>query len=701
MNPADPKESEKIQIPDFCRAMVDASPMPMAYVDGASHTIRYANPVFHLLVGQTDRELIGDPFASCLPGSSDCLVLMDRVSRTGRAETFTGQEHFPGHPLYFSYVLWPVLAADRSQRGIMVQVTETTAFHQETIAMNEALMVGSVRQHELTETAEMLNVQLQAEILHRKQVEKEVEKQGLVIQTSEQRYRGLIEAIPQIVWTATPNGVLDFANHKWFEYFGIDLDTFNQLGWPALLHPDDREGTMQIWAAGLKSGSAFQIEHRLKNHATGNFRWYLSSAVPIGVVDGQVAKWFGTGTDMEDQKRAELAVFHKQKLESLGVLAGGLAHDFNNLLCGILGGASFIADSLPPSDSMQSILNDMIRASERAAHLTRQMLAYAGKGSFLIEQVDLNELIQSTCAMIKGSIPNHVLLTLDLRPDLLPVSADSSQMQQVAMNLILNAAESIDESKRGSVIVTTDLVKLTAVEIEETEFVTGTLAPGCYVMLQVRDNGSGINESILNKIFEPFYTTKFTGRGLGLSAVEGILRTQKGALKVQSNPQTGSTFRVYLPAVARKKFDRKRPGPSHPVESEKGSVLIVDDDEIVRRMLQLNLENGGFSVRAASGGQEALRLLQSKAEGPISLILLDLSMPSYSGKQVLQQMKALHIKVPVLICSGYSEEEALTEFVGLEIAGFIQKPFKARQLINCVMSIIDGQSPPKALLNSS
>lgn len=688
MRQADTKESEKTQIPDFCRLMADASPMPMAYVEGASHTIRYANPVFRLLIGETQRELIGDSFAHALPGSSECLFMMDRVNGTGRSETFTGQEHFPSHPLYFSYVLWPVFAADRHRMGIMVQVTETTAFHQETIAMNEALMVGSVRQHELTETAEMLNVQLQAEILHRKQVEEEVQKQGLIIQASEQRYRGLIEAIPQIVWTATPRGVLEFANHKWFEYFGIDLDTFNQLGWPALLHPDDQERTMESWEAGLKSGSAFQIEHRLKNYSTGNFRWYLSSAVPIGLVEGQVAKWFGTGTDMEDQKQAELAVFHKQKLESLGVLAGGLAHDFNNLLCGILGGASFIADSLSPSDAMQSILSDMIRASERAAHLTRQMLAYAGKGSFLIEQVDLSELIRSTCTLIKGSIPNHVHLSLELLPDLPPVNADSSQMQQVAMNLILNAAESIDESKSGSITVTTDLVKLTAVEIQKTELVTGALAPGCYVVLQVRDNGSGMSEAIRGKIFEPFYTTKFTGRGLGLSAVEGILRTQKGAMEVQSNPDTGSIFRVYLPAAARKKYDRIRPASSNSATGGKGSILIVDDEEIIRRMLQLNLENGGFSVRVASEGEEALRILQSKEEGPVSLILLDLSMPRYSGKQVIQKMKALNIRIPVLICSGYSEVEALTEFSGLEIAGFIQKPFTARQLVDRVITTI-------------
>jgi CheY-like chemotaxis protein len=321
------------------------------------------------------------------------------------------------------------------------------------------------------------------------------------------------------------------------------------------------------------------------------------------------------------------------------------------------------------------------------------MLAYAGKGRFLIEQVDLNELIRSTRSLISGSIPNHVSLTLELGLDLPCVSADSSQMQQVAMNLILNASEAIPESQKGSVTVTTELVKLTTVEIGKLEFLTGSLEPGCYVVLQVRDNGSGISDSVRDKIFEPFYTTKFTGRGLGLSAVEGILRTQKGALELRSSPELGSTFRVYFPAITGKKDERKTIDCSDPVPPRTGSILIVDDEEIVRRMLQRCLQNAGFSVRAATGGDEALQILQNSEEAPISLIVLDLSMPGLGGKQAMRQLKSLAIKIPVLICSGYSEEEVLSEFSGLDIAGFIQKPFSARELAILVSTILAGNHP--------
>ncbi len=688
-------ETKKLNsdVPDFCRAMMDGSPMPMAYVDGTAHTIRYVNPVFRLLVGEAKQDLVGECFSHALPGSAECLSMLDRVNRTGRAETHIGQEHFPLHPVLFSYVLWPVLAHDGHRVGIMVQVTETTPFHNQTIEMNEALIIGSVRQHELTESAEALNAQLQAEIVRRKQVELEREKQALEIEASEKRYRGLIEAIPQVVWTATPEGTLDFANAKWSECFDIDLDAFNLTGWASLLHPDDEQRTLEAWTNGLESGSAFELEHRLRKRSATTFRWYLSRAVPILNPDGQIVKWFGTSTDVEEQKRAELALFNKQKLESLGVLAGGIAHDFNNLLTGVLGGASLVAESLSPSHFLRPIVSNMIRSSERAAHLTRQMLAYAGKGSFLIERIDINELVRSTCQLIKGSIPNHVHLSFELRQDLPPVELDSGQMQQIAMNLVLNAAESISDSKNGLVIVKTTLVELTAAAISNMELFTGKLAAGPYIVLEVQDNGSGMNQTTRAKILDPFFTTKFTGRGLGLSAVEGILRTQKGALEVRTEVGIGSTFCVYLPAATGKRHHPSAPAePAKPVGISR--VLVVDDEEIVRRTSKEVLERAGFVVREAGGGEEAIQILQAQ-ETAISLVLLDLSMPGMSGKQVMQQIRSMGIRTPILICSGYSEDEVLGEFSGLDIAGVVANPFTARQLASRVSTVLRSVAPSR------
>ncbi len=673
---------------EFCSAMIDTAPMPMVFVEGHDHVIRYVNPAFCFLIGEPECDLIGCTFSHAVCESSELLSLLDRVHRTGQTETHVGQDNAVANPFCWSYVMWSIRSADPGGTGIIIQVTETTPFHHQAIALNQALIIGSVRQHELTESAEALNALLQAEILQRQQAEQEVEIQQRALQASELQYRKLIEAIPQIVWTATPQGTLDFVNSKWFEYLGIDLDSFNWAGWQALLHPDDKDRSLREWSAGLKSLSAFQIEHRLRNVSGGSFRWYLSRAVPIGTEAGQIEKWFGTSTDIEDQKRAETALLNKQKLESLGLLAGGIAHDFNNLLVPILGGASFVIDTLPSSHPLQEILANIVRAGESAAHLTRQMLAYAGKGQFVIQLVDMGEVIRSACDLVKASIPNSVQLTLQTGKGLLMVEADPGQMQQVVMNLVLNAVEAIDKSTSGSVTLKTYPLEITASQIETIEPVLGSVIPKLYVVLEVQDTGSGMDEATKAKIFDPFFTTKFTGRGLGLSALEGILRTQQGALEVQSEIGHGSTFRVFLPASLRRKHAQV-PVARSPQQSRRGTVLVVDDEEMIRQLAKVGLEASGVSVRVAAGGAEALAILRETLESPIALIVLDLSMPGMSGKQFMQQLVLLGIELPVLVCSGFSEDEVYQEFSGLRIAGFIPKPFTFRQLSDRVANVLN------------
>lgn len=678
-------------IPGYCRAIVDSSPMPMVIVAGKTHIIRHANRAFCLLVEKAESALTGELFSNAAPAGEECLALLDRVSLTGQAETHTGGgDGFSSGPFYWSYVMWPVLAAEAGILGVVVQVGETTPFHDRAVRMNQALMIGSVRQHELTSAAETLNRQLQEEIVQRKRAEAELQVQQSEIRTSELRYRGLIESIPQIIWTATPDGVVNFADSKSFRQLGTDLEAFNEKGWAGLLHPDDRERSLAAWHDGLESKSSFQIEHRLKVGPGGSFRWHLSRATPMGAVDGSVDKWFGTSTDVEDQKRAQLAVFDKQKLDSLGVMAGGIAHDFNNLLCAILGNASIVASGLPASHALQPMLGDIASAGERAAHLTRQMLAYAGKGRFLIERVDIADLVRSTCALIKASIPKSVRVAVETGANLPPVDADPGQMQQVVMNLILNAAEAIDASSGGWLTVKVNLEKRGADTPEEGRLPARYLAPGNYVVVEVRDNGSGMDMATQARIFDPFFTTKFTGRGLGLAAVEGILRSLGGAIDVESALGIGTTFRVFLPA-SRGAASAPLINPANKNAAGKqgeSTILVVDDDAMIRRVAKLSLENGGFNVLVADGGEEAMRILLSKPEPRISLVILDLSMPIMSGKEVMRQMRGAGIQIPVLIASGYSEREVFAEFSDLDIVGCLQKPFTSRQLADHVSGIL-------------
>jgi PAS domain S-box-containing protein len=507
------------------------------------------------------------------------------------------------------------------------------------------------------------------------------------LKQSETKFRQAIDSMPQLVWSTLPDGHPDLYNKQWLLYTGLSEVDPRAGAEHELVHPDERAVAAAQWRRSLETGEPYEVEFRFQRFDR-KFRWFLARAVPIRDEDGKIVRWFGTSTDIEDRKRAEEAILNKQKLESIGLLAGGIAHDFNNLLVGILGGASFAAELLDKSHSLQPILADIILASERAAHLTQQMLAYAGKGRFVVEVININRLVRQTYELIKGSIPNHVDLIWDLTEELPPLEADSGQIQQIIMNLIINAAESIDKGRSGRVDVRTGVLTLDQKAVAGVDLVSGAILPGTYVLFEVQDNGSGIDRETKNKIFDPFFTTKFTGRGLGLSAVDGILRGHKGGLELNSSLNDGSTFRVFLPASGKEIVAdavQESAGPGF------GRILVVDDEEIVRNTSKLSLERAGFTVTLAGGGEEAIQIL-TDGSIRISLIVLDMSMPVISGKEVTQKVRSLGVTIPILICSGYSESAVYAEFAGLDIAGFVQKPFTARQLAAKVTSLLPLQS---------
>jgi signal transduction histidine kinase len=311
--------------------------------------------------------------------------------------------------------------------------------------------------------------------------------------------------------------------------------------------------------------------------------------------------------DISERKALESQLLQTQKLESLGVLAGGVAHDFNNLLTGILGNASLVADSMPPSNPNHRILEECVKAAERAAHLTRQLLAYAGKGQFVIEAVNLSSLVKEISSLVQTSIPRKVQVRLELEPDLPAIEADTGQLQQVIMNLVINAAEAIGDNV-GLVVVTTGQQEVNE-RYSMTVWGHSELRPGRYVTLEVHDSGCGMDEATLQRIFDPFFTTKFTGRGLGLAAVSGIMRSHKGAMKVYSVPGKGTTFKLLFPATSVVPTP-----PSHimlPSDAQgSGTILVVDDEEIVRDTARNTLERYGYRILMARDGREAIELFR-------------------------------------------------------------------------------------------
>jgi PAS domain S-box-containing protein len=501
----------------------------------------------------------------------------------------------------------------------------------------------------------------------------------------------LTESIPQMVWTANVDDSLAFANSRWFEYTGLTLENAQRLGWEALVHPDDQQRSWAEWKRASESQTFFEIEHRMKRAADQAYRWHLSRAIPMLEDAKRVSKWFGTSTDIEDRIRAEKAVLQKQKLESIGILAGGIAHDFNNLLCGILGGASFVAQSLPSSHPVQPMLATVVCASERAAQLTRQMLAYAGKGAFLIQHVDLCNLVRDTCSLLHASVPKSVHLKLQLSHDLPAIETDPGQMQQVVMNLVINAAESIAEGQGGVVVVQTTSQEITSGFIEDNNLASAGIVPGTHVVLDVEDTGCGMDGETRARMFDPFFTTKFTGRGLGLAAVQGIVSTNKGAIQVISGLGRGTKIQVFIPASRSGLEKLSVPPVDSPIEAA-GTIAIIDDEDLVRHVAQAGLTRSGYRVLVAGNGEESLELLQQN-QHEIKLLILDMSMPGMSGRDVLEQIRKLNIEVPVAISSGHNEEEVFRHFSGLGICGVIQKPYTMKALTEKVASLLNPTRP--------
>jgi two-component system, cell cycle sensor histidine kinase and response regulator CckA len=376
-----------------------------------------------------------------------------------------------------------------------------------------------------------------------------LEEHRAALKRSQRRYELLLEAMPQMVWTANAAGVLEYANRRWLEYTGLSLQTAGRMGWDQGLHPEDRELTLTAWQSAMESGSEFEIEHRLLRAADQSYRCHLVRAVPMKNPSGEVTNWFGTCTDVESQKQAGKAAQQKEKLETLGLLAGGIAHDFNNLLVGIIGGASFVLDTMPASDPARRTLKNVVRAGERAAELTRKMLAYSGRGNFVVEPIDMDRLARQTCEFLRSSLPKRIHLRFEGGRQLPLVQTDAEQLRQVIVELVTNAAEAIGEDGSGAIWVYTKLAKIDE-ELAREEQLETAVADGVeFVSLEVQDTGCGMDPETQAKIFDPFFSTKFTGRGLGLSAAHGFVRSNGGAIRVRSGPGEGTVIQVVLPAA--------------------------------------------------------------------------------------------------------------------------------------------------------
>jgi len=449
------------------------------------------------------------------------------------------------------------------------------------------------------------------------------------------------------------------------------------------IHPDDLHRVREITRSALQDRRAFEVEYRVLMKS-GTERWVLSRGKGDTGPDSQVLVE-GLAIDISAQKNAESArlalerkMLEGQKLESLGLLAGGLAHDFNNLLSAILGSASMARISLPENDPLESQLRTIETASLRAAELCRQMLAYAGKSQFVTEEANLSALVEDTLPLLQGSLGRQANLRFQLVRELSPARVDATQIRQIIINLVLNAADATRE--RGSEItLSTGMMEADLALLAGCSAGAG-LPPGRYVYLEVGDNGVGMSPDVLAKIFDPFFTTKHSARGLGLAAVLGIVRGHRGAIWVQSAPSAGARFRILLPP-ARKAAGMVRPSEltSLRLRHEPVQVLLVEDEEQVRTVTLEMMKLFGYTVTAVPDGHAAVAAYRENP-GRFDVVLLDLIMPGLSGEETLATLRILNPDVRVLLMSGYGEADLLRRLGGGPTLGFLAKPFSRETL---------------------
>jgi len=382
----------------------------------------------------------------------------------------------------------------------------------------------------------------------------------------------------------------------------------------------------------------------------------------------------------KEQRKLETQMQSAQRMESVGVLAGGVAHEFNNLLTSIMGYASMASMDLPDDSRARSNIEHVLAAAKSAADLTQQMLAYAGRGRFVLEPLDLSRTVDSTARLLDTMISRKARLNLYLQSDLPRIEADEGQLRQIVINLATNASDALEE-RPGEVSILTGMQWLEVGELPSLE--AGHVLPaGLYVYLEVSDTGTGMDGETLPRIFDPFFSTKFAGRGLGLAAVMGIVRSHKGCIKVTSTVGQGTTMRVLFPALPEGDETVKRAAAANDPLSWRatGTVLVVEDEEPIRALVRAILERAGLTVLVASDGTEGLTLFREH-EDRIRAVILDLTTPGTDSGEVLRRIQQLRPDVRVLLCTGYSAQQLDTRLQGLRPAGILRKPYVPAELI--------------------
>ncbi|MCP4375105.1 MAG: response regulator [bacterium] len=508
------------------------------------------------------------------------------------------------------------------------------------------------------------------------------------LRQSEERFRRAVVGAPFPIMIHAEGGEVIQISNAWTELTGYELNEISTISdWTERAY-GDRQATALEYIDSLYdlNTQVDQGEWCVRTKSGNEIVWRLRSA-PLGQLPDGRRLVTTMGMDVTAGKQAakqrlnlERQLQHAQKLESLGVLAGGIAHDFNNLLVAIMGNADLAMYELSPHAPARENIQEVLNASKRAAELAKQMLAYSGKGRFVIEPISLNKFVEEMAHLLDISISKKAVIKYNFTDDLPTFDGDAAQIRQIIMNLITNASEAIGD-KSGVIALSTDMMNCDRAYLDGLDEIllaglSEPLSEGLYVYFEVADTGCGMDTETIEKMFDPFFTTKFTGRGLGMAAVLGIVHGHGGGIKIYSEPGKGTTLKILFPA--------KSPGNAtaiqqqHTSEDEAwcghGTILLVDDEETVLTVGKQMLEKMGFDVLTACDGRKAIEVFEAHSDD-IVCVLLDLTMPHLNGEAAFRELRRLRSDIAVILCSGYNEQDATQRFAGKGLAGFVQKPY--------------------------
>ncbi|MBF0550079.1 MAG: response regulator [Deltaproteobacteria bacterium] len=511
-------------------------------------------------------------------------------------------------------------------------------------------------------------------------------KQALeALRQSEEKYRSLVESIVDWVWAVDADGRYTFSNSAVKNLLNYDVgDVVGVLAW-RLVHPEDREILQVLFQKGVAEKTGWTDLALCRIHQDGSERFFESSAQPIFDAAGHLIGFTGVDRDVTARLRLESQLQRAQKMEAIGTLAGGIAHDFNNLLQAIQGFSELLLLESSEKDPIYRRLQGIYRAAKRGGILTRQLLAFSRKVEVKLQQLDLNHEIRELRKLLDHTLPKMIGIGLRLADDLWPVEADPAQIEQVLMNLAINAKDAMPDG--GDLIIETKNHTITE-RYGKTHL---DVNPGDYVTISVIDTGHGMTKDIQAHIFEPFFTTKESGRGtgLGLAMVYGIVKKHGGHVMCYSEPGHGTTFNIFLPAIPQTAPAVSEEKIQRPIyESGTETILLVDDEDFIRNVGRQVLTKFGYTVFTASDGESALVLYREKGKN-IDLVLMDLIMPGMGGRKCLTELLKINPDLKVIMASGFAGPEPANLAIKDGARGFLNKPYETREMLRLIRQVLE------------